>query len=699
MDSSCAQGQWVTTWKKALLNTAPQDEPNIVQAGVVYRALDPFEEAALKSFVTRREGQPSIRPTRAHPGTTEAVSSESPYQRLDHAQDMRIVQLSPGTFEEPIECTLHDCSTEFEYPIDPTRQVQGSKYLTFTTPTFHVVSIASGEPIWYTAISYVWGDPSLVKSITCNGKVFKTTQNLYTALRYLRRTDVTINLWIDQICINQTDLEEKAQQVILMSKIYKRAWNTIVWLGEETASSSSAHGTLMAVKDALQYNTTETTMSADDFERFALPSPGSSAWQALGELLCRPWFQRLWIVQEAVLSHDVKCMDGRKYITWNDMSLFTTCMIDNNLESLLDLGQSAKHEESESGVTRIRKIDRMIDYEWTHPLQSSLLGLLVDGRGSRATNPRDKVYGVMGMTATPLHPNYTLPVTTVYTDAARTILDFDASSLTDLLCCVDYQEPTENLPTWVPDWSTPRQTVSIGYLGAMQGIHQSAKDSKVDWHYHLNGVSLNISGFCYDTINSISALAECILTDLIVRESPTHQFIIECIRQVCEHCQKQPGETSLFEAFWQTLVAGKDGSGVQKAPPDYEAIFALLLDTATGRSPSFSDQPTFKRKLNLANLEVRQPGRMYRQMQIAFKAAVKRRRFGTTASGCMGLYPRGTRVGDRVGIFSGGHVPFVLRRHSEPGAYQLVGECYQHGIMDGQIMSTAGFVFDGIEIR
>ncbi|KAI4286773.1 MAG: hypothetical protein L6R35_003974 [Caloplaca aegaea] len=693
------QGQWVTVWKSALPTAIPQDEADVAKAGVVYREMDPFEEAALRNFVSKREAEVSAHPTGTHAATTETASNDSIYKRLDRAQDMRIVQLSPGTFEESIHCTLHECSTDFEYPVDPTKQIQGTKYLTLKAPTFHVVSIASGEPIWYTAISYVWGDPAFIMPITCNGRIFKTTQNLYTALRYLRRTDVTVNLWIDQICINQNDLDEKAQQVVLMSTIYKRAWNTVIWLGEETATSSSAHATLVAIKDALQYNTTEAITTADDFERLDLPSPESEAWRALGQLLSRPWFQRLWIVQEAVLSHDLKFMDGRKHITWDDMSLFAICMMDNNLESLLDVGHSAEHEETESGLSRIRMIDRTRAYERVHPQQSSLLGPLVDGRGSRATNPRDKVYGIMGMTANPLYPDYTLPVTKVFIDAARNILDWDAPSLIDLLCCVDYEQPSENLPTWVPDWSIPRQTVSIGFYGALRGIHQSAKNTKVGWDYHPNGVSLNISGFCCDTITSIGPLAEFVLPDLIIRGSPTHAFIMECLGQVSQHGQKQPSETSIFEAFWQTLVAGKDHSGVQKAPRDYEAIFALLIDTATGRSPSFPDQPTFKRKLNLANLEVRRPGQVYRQMQIAFKAAVKGRRFGTTASGCMGLFPKSTQVGDLVCIFSGGHVPFVLRQHSELSPYQLVGECYQHGIMNGQGMSMAGFAFDTLEIR
>ncbi|KAL8751690.1 MAG: hypothetical protein Q9184_005989 [Pyrenodesmia sp. 2 TL-2023] len=693
------QGQWVTVWKPRISTNALQDEINIVKDGHVYRELDPFEEEALQKFVSGRLAGDSFQPRKNQATMLEATSNDLVYEPLTKALDMRIVQLSPGNFDEEIECILHHCSVGFEYPVDPTRQVVGSGSLTFLTPTFHAVSNATGAPMWYTALSYVWGDPAFVESIRCNGKAFRTTKNLYIALKYLRRTDVAVNLWIDQICINQNDLEEKTHQVVLMSKIYQRAWSTIVWLGEEADNSRNAHDAIRAVNEALQYHTAEGAPTTEDFERLALPVPGSPAWYDVGKLLGRPWFQRLWIIQEAVLSHDVRFICGRVCIPWKDLSIFAICMIDNDLGGILALDVSAEHEAHESGLTRIRMIDRMIDYEWTHPRQSALLGALVDGRGSRATDPRDKVFGIMGMTATPLHPDYTSPVTEIYTEAARKILHAAASNLIDLLHCVDHEQPPTQLPSWVPDWSVPRQTASLGYLGRSQGVHQTAKDSEIEWEYRPNDLALNISGFCCDTISRIGPLADFVLTDLIVRESPTHRFVMECMHQITEYCQKQPNQSSLFEAFWQTLVAGKDHSNVQKAPLDYAAIFSLLIDTATGHSPSFPDQPNFKRKLTLANLEVRRPSILYRQMQIAFKAAVKGRRFGTTTNGCIGLYPRGTKIGDRVCVFSGGHVPFVLRWDSKRDSYQLVGECYQHGIMDGEVMCTTEFAFHGIKVK
>ncbi|KAL8723376.1 MAG: hypothetical protein Q9225_000292 [Loekoesia sp. 1 TL-2023] len=461
----------------------------------------------------------------------------------------------------------------------------------------------------------------------------------------------------------------------------------------------------MAIKDGLQYYTPERPLSSGDFERLFLPPPNSQEWRDLGKLFSRPWFQRLWIIQEVALSFNLSFLCGQELLSWNDMAMFAICLLDNDMESLLSLEKSAEGVVSESGCTRVRQMSIMRDYERTFPQQSMLLQALVEGRGAQATDARDKVYGVMGMTSIAMYPNYGSPVTDVYTDAARKILESEGvlrpemtHILISLLCCVDHEQPLTDLPSWVPDWSLPRQTVSLGFHGSTQGIYQIARNMLLHWKYHQDGISLIISAYCFDIVRSVGPLAGSDLKDSVVDESSTSKFFKDSLSQIADGCREYPGNSGFFEALWKTLVAGKDHTGMQKAPDDYEAIFALLIDTITGRSPSFADQPSPKRKLTLANLEVHHPRIIYRQMQTAFTAAVQGRRFGTTINGYMGLFPRGTRVGDLVIIFLGGHVPFILRQREMGNSYQLVGECYQHGIMDGQIMQTPGLEWQDIQL-
>jgi Heterokaryon incompatibility protein (HET) len=94
---------------------------------------------------------------------------------------------------------------------------------------FHRSSI--DKPHSYEALSYVWGFLSSSESLRCDGKSISITPNLRDALRKLRLVDRHRALWVDQICINQSDKDEKSSQVALMDRIYRMAEQVIAWLG------------------------------------------------------------------------------------------------------------------------------------------------------------------------------------------------------------------------------------------------------------------------------------------------------------------------------------------------------------------------------------------------------------------------------------------------------------------------------------
>ena len=616
-----------------------------------------------------------------------SVHADTIYQSLTGTHDIRVLELYAGKSEEELSGRLHVCSVLFEYPVE-----QVSDLGTQSQPrTLHATSCTSGIPVWYTALSYVWGNPALVKTMICNGKHFAITKNLGLALHHLRRSDVSIMLWVDQICINQDDLQEKSQQVVLMGTIYQRAWSTLVWLGEEADNSDEAIDTLLNTKTALQYYQHGSAPNAEDFERLFLPASDSPKWHDLGNLMRRPWFKRIWIIQEVVLSQQIIVMCGTRCISWTDLALFSFCMVDNDFEQYLySHGISAgQDEDSESGSIRAWKINRIKDYNDTSPRKTTFLDGLVEGRAAQATNPRDKVFAIMGLTNTQLYPDYSSDVIDVYSKAALRIQT--TPELGNLLCCVDHLQTPLSLPSWVPDWATPRQTVSLGYNTKFHKVHQASKELEMQSRTEMieKGAALAIMGVIVDTISTVGMVAEeADLRDVLIPESFTSRFLLEGMNLAVELCQPYPTSTcTLFEAFWHTMVAGKDHTNFAKAPDEFGQIFALLIDTAAGSSPSFPDQPTLstKRKLTIENLQVRRPARTYRHMQVAIKAAVQRRRLGMTMQRYLGLFPQGTEVGDQVCVFTGGWVPFVIRRHQAKDGYQLVGECYLHGIMDGEV--------------
>ncbi len=193
----------------------------IVKAGLIYQQLDGLQKAYFKSYMEGGKAQGAW-PQTATISTSPHCETESEgriYHSLKNSQKMRVMELCTGKFNDVLSCILHVGSVRFEYPFDPVNK-------NYKMHTLHAISHISGQRVWYTALSYVWGNPAFIKPMICNGKPFFTTVNLDIALRFLRHVDVAVMLWVDQICINQEDLKEKTQQVLLMSKIYNHAQST-----------------------------------------------------------------------------------------------------------------------------------------------------------------------------------------------------------------------------------------------------------------------------------------------------------------------------------------------------------------------------------------------------------------------------------------------------------------------------------------
>ena len=665
--------------------------PDLVHAGHEFW-LSPMHQEALEALKSNMTPSEKLEIPRI---AQQALSrDEGIYKSLNSSLEMRVLELYPGKFNEEIRCSLHLCAVELDSRYkDPS--VHLHHVFLYQRTTF-VVSRTTGKPVSYTALSYVWGDSAFTKPIVCDGKPFHTTRNLDAALRHLRHPEDSIMLWADQICINQEDLAEKTQQVLLMSKIYERARSTVVWLGVEADNSNRALETLLAVNYGLRFQVEERAPDLDDFERLGLPRPGADDWADLRKFLDRPWFHRVWIIQEVVLQWNVQLVCGFKCFRWEDLDGFSYVMIKYDMEQFLYPNQLVEEGSAESGCVRIRMISDIKNYHQSLEQNSRLLTVLREGRGAKATNLRDKVFGVMGMSYQVVYPDYQRPVADVYKEACMHCLN--AGDVIRLLCCVDHEQPPLGTPSWVPDWSTPRQTISLGakvYKAAttyIQFPRQHLPSLRID------DEKLVMEGMVFDTVTKICGPIGWTLRDLLVGGSTTKKSVLQCVRMALDECHGYTLTTGLFEAFWNTLVAGKDHSDVLKAPSDYADIFALLLDTANGGSPCFSDQPQTKRKLTLKSLESRRPHRIYRETQIAYKAAVRNRIFGVTEKRYMGLLPRGTQIGDQVCVFKGGPLPFVVRRRLDRDEYLLIGECYIHGIMNGEILQMEGIEWRDIVI-
>ncbi|KAK0648689.1 heterokaryon incompatibility, partial [Cercophora newfieldiana] len=140
----------------------------------------------------------------------------------------------------------------------------------------------------YDALSYTWGDhvPSQFRAISCNGCTVSVTPSLFSALSRLRYPYQPRNLWVDAICINQQNDEEKAVQIQHMLTIYMKARTVVGWLGPESSQTKAA-------VYALRSHGAEGMEVSMSFLELS-----SEIYGGLVDLYSRPWFRRLWVQQE-----------------------------------------------------------------------------------------------------------------------------------------------------------------------------------------------------------------------------------------------------------------------------------------------------------------------------------------------------------------------------------------------------------------
>ncbi|KAK1671000.1 heterokaryon incompatibility protein-domain-containing protein [Colletotrichum godetiae] len=639
-------------------------------AGIAEPEIDSDDRNLIRTWVS----------SHAIPKTAPAQPQlSSLYRPILDPFETRVLEILPGSNADKLRGNLHHCSLELD-------------------ARFALSVDGLATPIVYTALSYTWGANVFDETIECDGIVKNITTSLAVALKALRQEGRSVVMWIDQICINQQDHKEKEQQIPLMTRVYQGATNTVIWLGESSSHSASVIKLLEDVRTLLQFK--EGEVNPEDFERLCLPPPNSEIWEALWDFLARPWFSRLWIIQEVILSHDPWVVCGNDMTTWDVLSLaclnLWTCGISRWLEEKINFGNrivGTRKDHCEL-VQRLSEMKAAYDN-----LMPPLFDVLVEARGAECYDSRDKVYGLLGVCAGPdtmvIKPSYAIdyPETRLYRDLAVHHLLNVNPILGSILDCVDHE--SADLPSWVPDWRKPRRSYSLGHAGTTRTAYMACRNPKVEVGKVLARLEgehkdqWRLQGVVFDTIMSVSiifdnpylSLSEPVAENKALKEM--HSFVAGL--------KQYPGHETVFSAFWQTLVAGKDATEMAKAPVAYEEILSFLIDASTGLSPSLPGQtysarqkrPVGKGKLDLESFKTRVARKTFQEVATAMMHAMQNRRLCLTSKGYLGLLPETGRVGDEVYVLEACHVPFLLRK-VDKRRHRLVGECYVHGIMHGE---------------
>ncbi|PZC88487.1 Arp, Ankyrin repeat protein, partial [Pyrenophora tritici-repentis] len=266
------------------------------------------------------------------------------------------------------------------------------------------------DTVPYDALSYTWGGTDKTSTVKVNGKTLNVTENLHSALQHLRSEGIDRVLWVDAICIDQDNERERGHQVEQMCKIYSQAEEVIVWLGQATEETKILMESLRRLEeyssmhghrhwDLAQWTT---------FWLLVPQDPGFESRRGLDLLLRRPWFRRVWILQEIANAKKASIWCGTKSVRARTFALAPSLIgikPERHCQAVLDIMPGRLREESWWSENR------------------DLYNLLLKFSESKASDPRDNVYALLGISSDAydnnnLRPDYTKGLQEVICDTA-----------------------------------------------------------------------------------------------------------------------------------------------------------------------------------------------------------------------------------------------------------------------------------------
>jgi hypothetical protein len=548
-------------------------------------------------------------------------------------QEIRLAVLLTGKKDDEIVCKIHHCPLE-------------------SCPS-------------YVALSYVWGDSEQTRPLflTRHGddknlkkQVLRITSNLEDALRSFRDGADSIAVWIDAICINQADLAERSSQVAMMREIYSKAEKTVVYFGPESEFSSVGMAMIVRLCGAIDPSIlpeVEMARFRDSMKPDEHPLrkvlADLNALDAAAEFFTRPWWSRLWIVQELSVAKKAVFIWGKDAFDWEACA--RTVVVFNNyighLQHSPEFEQDAwqringGHERAWAVAAlyqRFKKGDRR-----------PLLGLLQDFWINEATDPRDKVYALLGL-ATDSHtesivPHYSLSVGSVYGSSVRDLMlrcgNLDVLSL----CSGVGARRVEGLATWAPDWT------SAGKKSKRVPGYHTFPLFVVEQQIRRNYRSAKASGeslFCasghtnsFSTVRFSEDFRELYLTGIVV----------DTIRDLSDV------RSYLFRPAEILDIWGPMGDRLGSDYPTGESVPSAFHQTLC--FDQFWPYPAISHPAEI----------------VMFQAtATSGQRFMLTCSGLMGLAMLEAEKGDLICVLKGLRTRVILREEADH--FLMVGETY-----------------------
>ncbi|EME45795.1 hypothetical protein DOTSEDRAFT_71473 [Dothistroma septosporum NZE10] len=616
---------------------------------------------------------PSQRNRHAVPSDAQAApfrsTSSTPlpvYQPISSEKKViRLLELTPGASHDPIRCYTH------------------------------YISLSAADIMPYETVSYCWGESKRDFDIVLDRVPARIESSAGRLLQRLRESGKRRIVWIDAVCIDQDDDAEKSGQVAMMGDIYRCGWRNVVWLGDcpQPGLEDAVH---VAIRNVLA-DMRNHVDGDDKLYEFTHKDPTTTRprFYPKGNLLDQridlrslvtffstKWFDRVWVVQEVVLPKTSLCHYGSitlqladickvaAWLLWNHRVLYprelgTTSGLSHALSiwSLADKTAIPKHVHDRS--------------------DPSLLELCLKTEGYEATEPKDKVYALLGMSTVSrspymplLQPRYgkEVSVTEVYRDATRAMIA-ESASLHILQFCS--RQATMLLdrpaPSWVVNFEQMglQQTMPVR-LGLAFDTNLGQKANRCTRVAAKDPDVLTVAGFQVDQVAQY--------TDPFTADPNTELAVMKQALALTATLSKRFPKLDFTKQLSETLIGGIDWVGNAAGPKqslNFDAFVKYLrLEEPRGSNPS-SRKPTAEQNAYTA-----------RTYSKAMRRACMGRRFFVTARGLMGIGPAELSRNTTIVILYGGKVPFALEAApGRKGKVTLLGECYLALCMYGEMMS------------
>lgn len=480
-------------------------------------------------------------------------------------------------------------------------------------------------------------------------------------------------LWVDAICIDQRRVMERNHQVPLMRDIYSQATRVLVWLGDHDPPNEAIAAFTQAV-DFIVTKIKESNGTLDidlsTFERTMQDLGHSGVCSAINSIFASQWHNRVWCVQEVALAQDVTLLFQNAEFPAAEVGDFAI-WFDNSLKE----AQWGMNTDIPQVYFKARINMNMFFLRLNYcAFSGEPLRILQVFRGLKASDPRDNVYGLLGiMDSTGIQVDYTKTAAQVYIDTTLELIAHERNLC--VLSMVSYLGQcmsTLELPSWVPQWDTFQSHPM--YPPPDSGMFAGRREPIiVDVLQAQSGV-IRLVGLLCDRVS--------IVTQPLNRTSEAHwkDFYLN-------------HSWTSFLALATTLTFGQIApeKGIDQINSEYGAKF--LADFRQAIPSIFQD-------FDISHIDLGSDTHLGKASDYydLVSPNLHAHRLFRTQRQWVGLGPGRMQDGDVIVVFTGSPMPMILRpANNGKGQYYLVGECYIYDIALGQAYDILGK--EGVEER